>query len=147
MHANKIPYKMSSRKHVPVMYTYFSNLCQNIDCGYLLESPWRGGSNVYPQSMLRVPTIYALSKNKKNIKFSAENFIFFKSSKISHGQGFAMFPMSWHKYSPRLGIALDCVMVRASASGAGGHGFDPGPGHTNDFKNGTSGYLAWRSAL
>ena len=39
------------------------------------------------------------------------------------------------------------VMVRASASGAGGHGFDPGPGHTKDFKNGTSGYLAWRSAL
>ena len=41
----------------------------------------------------------------------------------------------------------DSVMVRASASGAGGRGFDPGPGHTKDFKNGTSGYLAWRSAL
>ena len=39
------------------------------------------------------------------------------------------------------------VMIRASASGAGGRGFDPGPGHTKDFKNGTSGYLAWRSAL
>ena len=39
------------------------------------------------------------------------------------------------------------VMVRASASEAGGRGFDPGPGHTKDFKNGTSGYLAWRSAL
>ena len=25
---------------------------QNIDCGYLLESPRRGGSNVYLQSML-----------------------------------------------------------------------------------------------
>ena len=24
---------------------------QNIDCGYSLEPPWRGGSNVYPQSM------------------------------------------------------------------------------------------------
>ena len=34
----------------------------------------------------------------------------------------------------------DSVMVRASASGAGGRGFDPGPGHTKDFKNGTSGY-------
>ena len=41
----------------------------------------------------------------------------------------------------------DSVMVRASASGAGGRGFDPGPGHTKDFKNGTSGYLAWRTAL
>ena len=41
----------------------------------------------------------------------------------------------------------DSVMVRASASVAGGRGFDPGPGHTKDFKNGTSGYLAWCSAL
>ena len=45
-------------------------------------------------------------------------------------------------------------MVRASASGAGGGGFDPGPRHTKDVKNGTkdvkngiSGYLAWRSAF
>ena len=36
---------------------------------------------------------------------------------------------------------------RASASGAGGRGFDPGPRHTKGVKNGTSGYLAWRSAL
>ena len=26
-------------------------LFQNIDCGYTLESPRQGGSNVYPQSM------------------------------------------------------------------------------------------------
>ena len=32
---------------------------QNIDCGYSLEPPQRGGSNEYPQSMF-------LSKNKKN---------------------------------------------------------------------------------
>ena len=32
---------------------------QNIDCGYLLEPPQRGGSNEYPQSMV-------LSRNKKN---------------------------------------------------------------------------------
>ena len=30
----------------------------NIDCGYLLEPPWRGGSNEYPQSKF-------LSRNKK----------------------------------------------------------------------------------
>ena len=41
----------------------------------------------------------------------------------------------------------DSVMVRASASEAGGHGFEPGPRHTKDVKNGTSGYLAWRSAF
>ena len=32
---------------------------QNIDCGYLLELPRRGGSNEYPQSLF-------LSRNKKN---------------------------------------------------------------------------------
>ena len=32
---------------------------QNINCGYLLEPPRRGGSNEYPQSMF-------LSRNKKN---------------------------------------------------------------------------------
>ena len=32
---------------------------QNIDCGYSLEPPRRGGSNEYPHSML-------LCKNKKN---------------------------------------------------------------------------------
>ena len=32
---------------------------ENIDCGYSLEPPLRGGSNEYPQSML-------LSRNKKN---------------------------------------------------------------------------------
>ena len=32
---------------------------QNIDCGYSLEPPLRGGSNEYPQSMV-------LSRNKKN---------------------------------------------------------------------------------
>ena len=32
---------------------------QNVDCGYSLEPPRRGGSNEYPQSMF-------LSRNKKN---------------------------------------------------------------------------------
>ena len=32
---------------------------QNLDCGYTLELPLRGGSNAYPQSMF-------LSRNKKN---------------------------------------------------------------------------------
>ena len=41
----------------------------------------------------------------------------------------------------------DSVMVRASASEAGGRGFEPWPRHTKDVKNGTSSYLAWRSAF
>ena len=44
-------------------------------------------------------------------------------------------------------LFTDSANGRASASGAGGRGFDPGPRHTKCVKNGTSGYLAWRSAL
>ena len=48
----------------------FHNSAQNIDCGYSLEPPRRGGSNEYPQSML-------LSRNKKNIRiFYLKIFIF-----------------------------------------------------------------------
>ena len=39
--------------------TFFHISAQNIDCGYSLEPPRRGGSNEYPQSMI-------LSRNKKN---------------------------------------------------------------------------------
>ena len=35
---------------------------QNIDCGYSLEPPRRGGSNEYPQSMFS-------SRNKKNNEY------------------------------------------------------------------------------
>ena len=34
------------------VYLFFLFLLQNIDCGYSLEPPQHGGSNVYPQSML-----------------------------------------------------------------------------------------------
>ena len=37
----------------------FLIFAQNIDCGYTLEPPRRGGSNEYPQSMF-------WSKNKEN---------------------------------------------------------------------------------
>ena len=30
---------------------FFLSLLKNIDYGYSLEPPWRGGSNEYPQSM------------------------------------------------------------------------------------------------
>ena len=40
-------------------FDIFLIFAQNIDCGYTLEPPWRGGCNEYPQSMF-------WSKNKKN---------------------------------------------------------------------------------
>ena len=33
------------------VYLFFFFLLQNIDCGYSLEPPRQGGSNMYPQSM------------------------------------------------------------------------------------------------
>ena len=42
------------------MFNIFLIFAQNIDCGYTLEPPQRGGSNEYPQSMF-------WSKNKKNV--------------------------------------------------------------------------------
>ena len=39
-------------------FVYFDMFSQNIDCGYTLEPPRRGGSNEYPQSMF-------WNKNKK----------------------------------------------------------------------------------
>ena len=41
------------------IFDIFPIFAQNIDCGYTLEPPRRGGSNEYPQSMF-------WSKNKKN---------------------------------------------------------------------------------
>ena len=40
-------------------FDIFLIFAQNIECGYSLEPPRRGGSNEYPQSMF-------WSKNKKN---------------------------------------------------------------------------------
>ena len=57
------------------VYLFFLFLLQNIDCGYSLEPPRRGGSNVYPQSMFG-----AKIKNKYQT-FSAENFQFLKLKK------------------------------------------------------------------
>ena len=66
---------LSLRKHAHMIYSNFFRskidnfqrkkfdifliFAQNIDCGYTLEPPRRGGSNEYPQSMF-------WRKNKKN---------------------------------------------------------------------------------
>ena len=45
------------RRKILVVFIF---LLKNIDCGYSLEPPRRGGSNEYPQSMF-------LSRNKINV--------------------------------------------------------------------------------
>ena len=52
-------YSCKNEKHKQKNFDIFLIFAQNIDCGYTLEPPRRGGSNEYPQSMF-------LSKNKKN---------------------------------------------------------------------------------
>ena len=44
---------------IKILKFFFVFLLKNIDCGYSLEPPRRGGSNEYPQSMFS-------SRNKKN---------------------------------------------------------------------------------
>ena len=46
-------------------FDIFNIFAQNIDCGYTLEPPRRGGSNEYPQCMFWI-------KNKK-IRYTAAN--------------------------------------------------------------------------
>ena len=59
----QIYWKVNHRKIENFQTKKISNIfhisAQNIDCGYSLEPPRRGGSNEYPQSMF-------LSRNKKN---------------------------------------------------------------------------------
>ena len=52
-------------------YFYFFIFAQNIDCGYTLEPPRRGGSNEYPQSTF-------WSKNKKN-RYTPAGVLLYKS--------------------------------------------------------------------
>ena len=41
------------KKNLDKTFWYFNSSAQNIDCGYSLEPPRRGGSNEYPQFMFR----------------------------------------------------------------------------------------------
>ena len=62
-HAYSNKFKISPPKtenfHIKTLIFFLQISAQNIDCGYSLEPPWRGGSNQYPQSMFS-------SRNKKN---------------------------------------------------------------------------------
>ena len=52
-------------------FDIFLIFAQNIDCGYMLVPPRRGGSNEYPQSMF-------WSKNKKNRYIPAYSIFYIK---------------------------------------------------------------------
>ena len=52
---------------------------ENIDCGYSLEPPRRGGSKEYPQAMF-------LSKNKKNNVYPCKPHFYFINLGLKGGQ-------------------------------------------------------------
>ena len=54
---------------------------QNIDCGYSLEPPRRGGSNEYPQSMF-------LSRNKKNNVYHCKPQSYYINMGFKGGQNY-----------------------------------------------------------
>ena len=82
---------------------------QNIDCGYPLEPPRRGGSNEYPQSMF-------LSRNEKNNVYPCKPQFYyikmgFKGSKL-YMRGFVM---SHHNFCvPFLQYLYDFVCCELS---------------------------------
>ena len=55
----QICFKCKNENFHQEKFDIFLIFAQNMDCGYTLEPPRRGGSNEYPQSMF-------WSKNKKN---------------------------------------------------------------------------------
>ena len=64
-HYENMPIQIYRKFHLQILNIFrrktdiFHISAENIDCGYSLEPPRRGGSNEYPQSMF-------LSRNKKN---------------------------------------------------------------------------------
>ena len=54
---------------------------QNIDCGYSLEPPGRGGSNEYPQSMF-------LSRNKKDNVYPCKPQFYYIKVGFKGGQNY-----------------------------------------------------------
>ena len=59
----------------------FHIFVQNIDCGYSLEPPRRGGSNEYPQSMF-------LNKSKKNIIYPCKPQFYYIKVEFKGGQNY-----------------------------------------------------------
>ena len=63
-------------------FRYFFHIsAQNIDCGYSLEPPRRGGSNEYPQSMF-------LSRNKTNNVHPCKPQFYYIKNGVSGGQNY-----------------------------------------------------------
>ena len=93
------------------VYIIFLISAQNIDSGYMLELPWCGSTNEYPQSMF-------LSRNSKNIRIFIWKFSFFlvvKFSVYSNGVVFVMQMQGISRFS-RTRITLSVGTVKSKQS-------------------------------
>ena len=82
------------------VYQFFLFLLQNIDCGYSLEPPRRGGSNVYPQYIW-------WAKIRKISKYLSSIHIC-----ILHGRVFVILFFAWHLTGSGTGGMLGGVLVQ-----------------------------------
>ena len=64
-----------------IFFLYLHISTQNIDCGYSLEPPRRGGSNEYPQSMF-------LSRNRKNNVYPCKPQFYYIKVGFEGGQNY-----------------------------------------------------------
>ena len=63
IHLHKVPKNATKNENFQIKKSNIFHIStQNIDCGYSLEPPRRGGSNEYPQSMF-------LNRNMKNNEY------------------------------------------------------------------------------
>ena len=69
--------KISDKKNSDIFHVS----AQNIDCGYSLEQPHRGGFNEYPQSMF-------LSRNKKNNVYPCKPLFYYIKVGFKGGQNY-----------------------------------------------------------
>ena len=75
------------------MFDIFPILAQNIDCVHTLEPPRRCGSNVYPQSMIRI-------KNKKEQVYPCKTqFYYIKVGFKGIFIAWPCFPDDYEKYA------------------------------------------------
>ena len=104
------PHFYIEKKGFAGVYLFFLFLLQNIDCGYSLEL------GMYKPR--HVPTIYVLSKNKKNIKhFLLKIFIFLQLKKSSY-VAWASFHNAVNCLKNRVGDFLSdafiCILISES---------------------------------
>ena len=121
---------------------------------------WKGGSGISPGKIFKFKMSVEAILTHFEIMFACEIRLIvqafyvlypnvFRTPPLKNAQLFRPLDRSHQAMASKLKVTHRSRWLsgRASASGSGGRGFEPWPRHTKGVKNGTSGYLAWCSAL